>query len=319
MTKQNNMWSEKYRPTSMEDYVFKNSAFKEKMKEWISTGDIPHIGFFGPAGTGKTSAIQVLLNGLVANGFVDPSDVTTLNMSDEGMDAVRDKIDATAKLAAFGNYRIFVLEEMEQMSKKSQGSLKRIMEDYYENARFILTSNEQHKILKPILSRVQTITIENHDYTDFSTRIIDILMKEGVDFTEPDVLETVDKYLSSTFPDFRKTLNTLQSSISNGRLLKLEESVDSTAGYRSAIIDALKDGNIRQMREQIVKNIPEDEIDEFFSFLYRNVDLFTQDEITAMKIMVKIRDAVVKQAHVSDREMNLSALLCEIDLLCGGF
>lgn len=313
------IWCEKYRPFDVDNYVFKNAAFKEKMQEWISTGDIPHIGFFGPAGTGKTSAINVLVTGLVQNGFVDESDVTYLNMSDEGMDAVRDVIDATARLACFGNYRIFVLEEMEQMSKKSQGSLKRIMEDYHENARFILTSNEKHKILKPILSRVQTIMIEKCDYTEFSTRIIEILLNEGVDLSDESALDLVDKYLKGTFPDFRMTLNTLQSSVVNGKLLGVEDNVENVVGYRDAIIDALKNGSIRQMREQIVHNIPEAEIDDFFTFLYQNVEIFTSDEIKKMKIMVKIRDAVVKQAHVSDREMNLSALLCEIDLLCGDY
>lgn len=309
------LWTEKYRPSNVDEYVFKNPAFKAKMEEWIATGDIPHIGLFGPAGTGKTSAIKVLLNGLIENGFVDPSDVTTLNMSDEGMDAVRDKIDQAARLSSFGDYRVFVLEEMEQMSQKSQGSLKRIMEDYHENARFILTSNEPHKILKPILSRVQSIIIEKHDQEEFTTRIIEILLTEGVDLSSEESLELVDKYIKCTFPDFRKTLNTLQSSIVAGKLVKLEDSIDSTASYRAAIIDALLAGNIRQMREQIVQNIPEDEIDGFFSFLYRNVDMFTEDEIMQMKVKVKIRDAVVKQASVSDREMNLSALLCEIDLI----
>lgn len=310
------LWTEKYRPSKLADYVFKNTAFKQKMEEWIRTGEIPHIGFFGPAGTGKTSAIKVLINGLVENGFIDPTDVTILNMSDEGMDAVRDKIATTAQLSSFGNYRIFVLEEMEQMSLKSQGSLKRIMEDFHENARFILTSNEQHKIIKPIISRVQSIMIEKHDPDEFTTRIIEILINEGVELDTEESLDLVNKYIKCTFPDFRKTLNTLQSSVVDGKLVKLEDSIDSTASYRAAIIDALQAGNIRQMRELIVQNIPEDEIDGFFSFLYRNVDMFTTDEIKEMKIKVKIRDAVVKQANVSDREMNLSALLCEIDLIC---
>ncbi|EBS4516428.1 hypothetical protein DQT32_03225 [Salmonella enterica subsp. enterica serovar Braenderup] len=310
------LWTEKYRPSNLDEYVFKNSAFKQKMEEWISTGQIPHIGFFGPAGTGKTSAIKVLINGLVDNGFIDPTDVTTLNMSDEGMDAVRDKIATTAQLSSFGDYRIFVLEEMEQMSLKSQGSLKRIMEDFHENARFILTSNEQHKIIKPIISRVQSIMIEKHDPDEFTTRIIEILINEGVELDTEESLDLVNKYIKCTFPDFRKTLNTLQSSVVNGKLVKLEDSIDSTASYRASIIEAVQAGNIRQMRELIVQNIPEDEIDGFFSFLYRNVDMFTKDEIKEMKIKVKIRDAVVKQANVSDREMNLSALLCEIDLIC---
>lgn len=312
----NALWTEKYRPTNTDDYVFKNEAFKKKMNEWISTGDIPHIGFFGPAGTGKTSALQVLISGLIKNGFVDESDVEVLNMSDEGMEAVRDKIDSIAKLQPFGQYRIFVLEEMEQMHQKAQGSLKRIMEDYHENARFILTSNEPHKILEPIRSRVQSIVIEKHDPELFMTRVLDILVQENVDLSTEESLALVDKYVKCTYPDFRKTLNTLQSSIVNGVLVKLEDSIDSTANYKSAIIDALKNGSIRAMRESIVQSIPDDEMDNFFSFIYRNAELFSTDELKLLKIKIKIRDAVVKQASVSDREMNLSALLCEIDLIC---
>ena len=311
------LWTEKYRPSTLEDYVFKNEAFKLKMEEWIRTGEIPHIGFFGPAGTGKTSALQVLIKGLIAAGFIDEGDVTTLNMSDEGMDAVRE-IDAAARLACFGKYRIFVLEEMEQMHHKAQGSLKRIMEDYHENARFILTSNEPHKILKPILSRVQSIVIEKHDMNQFMERVISVLLSEGVELETEESLALVEKYIKKTFPDFRKTLNLLQQSVVGTKLVPVEESIDGTASYRDSIVDALKAGNIRQMREEIVQNIPEDEIDSFFSFLYRNVDMFSTDDIAVMKIKVKIRDAVVKQASVSDREMNLSALLCEIDLICAG-
>lgn len=314
----NALWTEKYRPRDMENYVFKNPAFEAKMIEWITTGDIPHIGFFGPAGTGKTSAIDVLINGLEANGHIDRFDVMILNMSDEGIDAVREKIEPAARLTPNGKYRIFVLEEMEQMNQKAQASLKRTMEDYADNARFILTSNEPHKILKPILSRVQNITIEKHDREAYMTRVINILLAEEVDLSSEDSINLVDKYINATYPDFRKTLNTLQSSIVDGKLLKLEDSVDSTANYRALIIDALQNGSIREMRELIVQNVPEDEMDGFFTFLSQNVNMFTSDEITRMKIIVKIRDAMVKQASVSDRELNLSALLCEIDLTVSG-
>lgn len=311
------LWTEKYRPSKQEDYVFTNSTFKEKMQEWIRTGEIPHIGLFGPAGTGKTSAIKVLLTALVDGGHIDMFDVTTLNMSEAGIDAIRD-IDSAAQLGSMGKYRVFVLEEMEQMHHKAQGALKRIMEDYHENARFILTSNEPHKIMTPIRSRVQTFTLEKHDMDLFMERICNILLAEGVDLSTDESIELLQKYINSTYPDFRKTLNTLQGSVVDGKLKNIEDSLDNTAGYRIAIVDALKTGSLRQVREQIVQNIPEDEIDSFFSYLYRNAEMFTSEDIQLMKIKVKIRDAVVKQASVSDREMNLSALLCEIDLICAG-
>lgn len=312
------LWTEKYRPLTMDDYVSKNDALRQKMEEWIRTGDIPHIGFFGPAGTGKTSAIGVLLNGLEQNGHIDMGDVTILNMSSEGMDAIREKIESTAQLSCYGRYRIFVLEEFETTSQRSQGSMKRIMEDYHETSRFIITSNEPHKIQKPIISRLQVINIEKHDIDQFMTRVLDILIKEGVELDTEESINTVQEYIKASYPDFRKTLNVLQQNVINGKLVHMEDSIESSATYRTEIVEALKNGTIRAMREKIVQSIPEDEMDAFFSYLYRNAEMFSTDPVTLMKIKVKIRDAVVKQATVSDREMNLSALLCEIDLICSG-
>lgn len=312
------LWTEKYRPKTVEEYVFKNNAFKQKMLEWIKTGDIPHIGLFGPAGTGKTSALQVLLNGLEANGHIDMSDVEYFNMSDEGMDAVRDRILPSAGMVCMGKYRVFVLEEMEMMSQKSQGSLKRVMEDYADNARFILTSNAMHRILPPIRSRVQSIILDTHNQEEFMTHLLNILIKENVDMSDSAALEIVDRICRSTWPDFRKALNTLQSTIVDGKILQVEDKIDSSTDYKTAIIEAAKNSRIGEMRQLIVKNIPEDEMDEFFSFLFRNVNLFSTDPMIQNHLILTIRDGMVKSTMCADSELNLSAVLIEMDKIVKG-
>lgn len=312
---ESSLWVEKYRPKTLADYIFKDEAFKRKMNQWITTGEIPHLGFFGPAGTGKTSALDVLINELIERGFVNRSDVIKMNMSEKGIEAVRDEIDAVASITPFGDYRIFVLEEMEEMSHKAQGAMKRIMEDYIDNARFILTSNAPHKIMPALRSRVQIFTIDSHDREQFFNHVIDILIKEEVQFETDEEVQIVQKVIDSTYPDFRSTLNTLQSAIVDGKILPIDET-GSTAGYRKQVIDALSNGSIRQMRDTIVKSVNDSEVDAFFTFLYQNVSLFTTDEIKEMKIYVAIRDGAVKSSLVADLEMNLSAVLCEIDMIC---
>lgn len=314
----NTLWTEKYRPQTINDYVFKNSSFKQKMVEWIRTGEIQHIGLFGPAGTGKTSALQVLLNGLAENDHIDPTEVEYFNMSDEGMDAVRERILPTAGMVCNGKYRVFVLEEMEQMSQKSQGSLKRVMEDFADNARFILTSNAMHRILPPIRSRIQTVMLDTHNQEEFMTHILNILIKENVDLTETKSIEMVDRIVRSTWPDFRKALNALQGTIVDGKIIQLEDSIDTSADYKTAIIDAAKSGSINAMRHLIVKNIPEDEIDEFFSFLFRNVSMFTPDAMLQNHLILIIRDGMVKSTMCADPELNLSAVLIEMDNVVKG-
>lgn len=56
------LWVEKYRPSSVNDYVFKNEALKLKVNEWIRTGELPSILFHGPAGTGKCQTGDTVIN-----------------------------------------------------------------------------------------------------------------------------------------------------------------------------------------------------------------------------------------------------------------
>ena len=55
----NSLWVEKYRPQKLEEYVG-NKHLKQKVSDYLQSGDIPHLLFFGKAGTGKTTLAQLL-------------------------------------------------------------------------------------------------------------------------------------------------------------------------------------------------------------------------------------------------------------------
>ena len=46
------IWVEKYRPKTVDEYVFKDEAQKNQVKSWITDGGIPHLLFSGSPGTG---------------------------------------------------------------------------------------------------------------------------------------------------------------------------------------------------------------------------------------------------------------------------
>ena len=49
------LWVEKYRPNTMDGYVFVDDSQRQQVESWIRDGTIPHLLFSGSPGTGKTT------------------------------------------------------------------------------------------------------------------------------------------------------------------------------------------------------------------------------------------------------------------------
>jgi len=130
------LWTEKYRPATLDGYVFKGQAQKEQVLGWIKSGAIPHLLFSGAAGVGKTTLAKILINAL----DIDPYDVLEINASRENsVDTIRDKITGFVQTMPFGEFKVVLLDEADYISPNGQAALRGVMEMYHSTARFILT------------------------------------------------------------------------------------------------------------------------------------------------------------------------------------
>ena len=59
----NSLWVEKYRPRKLTEYVG-NEHLKQKVSDYLKSGDVPHLLFFGKAGTGKTTLPKLIVNSI---------------------------------------------------------------------------------------------------------------------------------------------------------------------------------------------------------------------------------------------------------------
>jgi len=299
------LWTEKYRPRTVEEYVFTDETTKEQVESWIKEKSIPHLLLHGPAGTGKTTLAKVLVNQLQIDDF----DFLQVNASrDNGVDFLKTKIEGFVSTMPYGDLKIVLLDEADYLTHNAQAVMRGLMETYQSQARFILTCNLVHKIIPPLKSRCCELKIAKTDINEFTARVATVLVTENVQFD----LDVLDSYVRATYPDLRKCLNLLQKNSTTGTLIKPTENDTDSVDYRLAVVDLFKKGSIRQGRQLLVEHAKSEEMDEVFRWMYDNLELWSKTPEGQDEAIMIIRKGLVNHVSCGDAEINLSATLVEL-------
>ena len=298
------LWVEKYRPTKVSEYVFKDEAQRKQVQNWIDDKGIPHLLFSGSPGTGKTTLARVL----IAELNVEKADVLYINASrDNGVEMIRKKISAFSETMPWGEFKVILLDEADHISPEGQAALRGVMEQYHASVRFILTCNYPNMIIPALHSRCQGFHIEELDHTDFTVRVGEILAQNAVKFD----IETLDAMVRANYPDLRKTINTVQMSIVDNSLVMPDDG-GSTSEWRLAMVELFRSGKIQDARKLIISSARADEYNDIYTWLYKNLDLYTKNDFQYDSCVLAIREGMIKHTQVADPEINLSATMIEI-------
>jgi replication factor C small subunit len=299
------LWVEKYRPNSIDGYVFRDQHQRDQVESWIQEKSIPHLLFSGSAGVGKTTLAKILIEQI----GVQDTDVMLANGSKEARKIEWvDKLISFCQTMPFGDVKIVLIDEADFMNINSvQPALRNLMEDYSNSVRFILTCNYPNKILPAIHSRCQTIHIEKTDPVEFTARVATILVEEGVEFD----LDTLDSYVKAVYPDLRKCINNVQSNCISKVLVKPNQNNDDQKDYRFEMVELFKAGKISQARKLVCSKAAPDEIGDIHRWLYDNVELFGDEERQEKAIHI-IKQGLVDHSLVIDPEINLASTLIRL-------
>ena len=299
------LWTEAYRPKTVDEYVFRDDAQREQVKSWVKEKTIPHLLFSGSPGVGKTTLAKILINELGVDGY----DLLEINASREnGVDAIRDKITGFVQTMPFGEFKVVLLDEADFITPNGQAVLRGVMEMYHASARFILTCNYPTKIIPALHSRCQGFHIDRVDPTEFTARVATVLVTETVEFE----LDTLDTYVKSTYPDLRKCLNLCQMNSTSGRLELPHGDEGGIREWKTDVVQLFKERRITEARKLMCASVRQDEMEEVFRWMYDNLDLWTQDAEKQDQAIVIIRNGLANVPLVADQEINLSATMIEL-------
>jgi replication factor C small subunit len=298
------LWVEKYRPKTVDGYVFRDGHQRNQINTWIKDKSIPHLLLSGAAGIGKTTLAKILINEIGIEDF----DLLEINASrTNSVDDVRDKITNFVQMIPFGPFKVVLLDEADYLSPNAQAALRGVMEEYHSTSRFILTCNYPNRIIPALHSRCQGFHVERTDMIEYTARVATILVEENIDFD----LDTLDLYVKVAYPDLRKCIQLVQQNSTEGTLVSPNKADGGESDWKFEMVGMFKAGKITEARKFLCGKIRAEEMEEVYRWLYDNLEVFG-DEKNQDSAIIIIKQGLVDHTLVIDSEINLAATLVKL-------
>jgi len=303
---EHSLWVEKYRPRSLDTYIG-NEHLKSKVSRYLESGDLPHLLFYGRAGTGKTTLAKLLVNNIECDHLY-------INASDENsVDTVRNKVRNFASTIGFKDMKVIILDECDYITPNAQAALRNLMETFSKHTRFILTCNYVERIIDPIQSRCQPFQIVPPSRKEVAVHLNNILKEENITFEMDDVATLVN----GGYPDIRRVINFAQRQVVDGKLSIEQDNlvaIDLNINvFCSQLVNVLKTQDKKDAFVTIRKMLADNKISDFadlFRLLYDEVDNYGKGHVA--ECILTIAKYQLSDAQVVDKEINAMAMLIEL-------
>ncbi len=228
---------------------------------------------------------------------------------------VRDRIKNFARTSFGGvEYRIIFLDEADALTSDAQSALRRTMEQFSNNVRFILSCNYSSQIIDPIQSRCAVFRFSPLADDAVAEEIRNIAAEEDIELTE----DGLDALVYAADGDMRKAINGLQAASVSG------DTVDESAVYaitstarpeeiRTMVQSAL-DGDFTASRATLDRLLTEEGIagGDIIDQLHRSIWEFDIDDEAAVRVLERIGETDYRITRGANERVQLEAMLASL-------
>ncbi len=267
----------RYRPKIIEDLVGQ-SAIVTKFNGMLKTREFPSCFLvFGPSGTGKTTIGRMINRYLNCESLsacgecpsckhdeVHP-DFMEMNMANtRGIEDARNLIDAAKRMPRYSK-RVFLLDEVHQLTSQAANAVLKILEEPPENTIWILATTNPEKVLPTIKGRCHPFEVRHLEERAIVKRLLYIAKQERQDFKNEEGIELLKTMASLCNGQMRDSIQLLESiiyairsgeQISQADLIKkyvttLDADLDKLAAWT---LVCLLSNDIRSLMRALVDN-----------------------------------------------------------------
>ena len=310
-------WIEKYRPKSLNE-VIGQKLIVERLKAFVKSGNFPNMIFAGSAGIGKTTCAIAMANDLYGNDTY--AAFKELNASDSrGIDTIRGTVKDFAKTISIAQVpvKIIFLDEADALTADAQHALRRTMENFAKETRFILSANYASKIIEPIQSRCVVFRFKQLNEEDMREYVNRIVKSEGLEIDE----KAIGALIYVGDGDLRKLTNILQSSAMKDRKIT-EASIYEVAARAKpkeiiAMIKNAIEGNFETARSELDELMLKHGMsaEDILTQCYREVQGVNIEERVKLRAVIAIGDANFKIVEGANERIQMEALIAQLALI----
>jgi len=312
-------WVEKYRPRHLDDVVGQTEIVK-RLQVFVNDHSMPHLMFAGPAGTGKTNCALAMIRDMFKEKMKRNSTYLELNASDaRGIDVIRTDVKDFAKAQPPEGvpFKILVLDEADSTTAAAQQALRRTMEKFTQNCRFILICNYSNKIILPIQSRTSMFRFSALSKDEIIGRIEMNAQNEELKIRS----DGVEALIYVVNGDLRRAVNYMQAAASLG------EQITEDLVYRiTGKINPLEIQNLLKAalaHQFIVAKRKLDELFNNYGLSGRNIlkqchqEVFNLDvdERVKVDILRILAEIEFRLSQGATEEIQLNAMLAKLSVM----